>query len=61
MKKMPGKVLLTLCKEHPLFAKLMRTSLITYDAGAIEGPALEDVEVLGLRDRFINYALVDDT
>lgn len=61
MKKMPGKVLVTLCKEHPLVVKLMRTSLITYDARAIKGPALEDVEVLGLRDRFINYALVEET
>jgi hypothetical protein len=47
MKKMLGEVLLTLSNGHTLFAKLMKMALITHDGGALEGPALGEVEVLG--------------
>jgi len=59
-KKTPGDVLLILCDGHTQFAKLMSRSLITDDGEAIEGAALEEVEVLGRVTFFINRALGDD-
>ncbi|HAV1644928.1 TPA: hypothetical protein JG863_000240 [Enterobacter hormaechei subsp. steigerwaltii] len=59
-KRTHGDVLLILCDGHTQFAKLMGRSLITDDGEAIEGSALEDVEVLGRVTFFINRALDDD-
>lgn len=59
-KKTPGDVLLILCDGHTQFAKLMGKALITDDGEAIEGSALEEVEVLGRVTYFINRALGDD-
>ena len=42
-----GDVLHILCDRHTQFAKLIGKALITNDGGAIEGSALEEVEVLG--------------
>lgn len=47
-------VLLILCDGRTQFAKLMGASLITDDGEAIEGTALEEVEVLGRATFFIN-------
>ncbi|WP_409248018.1 hypothetical protein [Enterobacter hormaechei] len=58
--KKPGNVLLILCDGHTQFAKLMGRALITDDGEAIEGAALEEVEVLGRVTFFINRALDDD-
>ena len=58
-KKTPGDVLLILCDGHTQFAKLMGKALITDDGEAIEGPILEDVEVLGRVTFFINHAKDD--
>lgn len=58
-KSAPGDVLLILCEGRTQFAKLMGRSLITDDGEAIEGAALEEVEVLGRVTFFINRA-VDD-
>ena len=58
--KTPGNVLLILCDGHTQFAKLMDRALITDDGEAIEGTALEEVEVLGRVMFFINRALDDD-
>ncbi|MGG5837508.1 hypothetical protein [Huaxiibacter chinensis] len=58
-KKHPGDVFLILSDGHTQFAKLMGGALITDDGEAIEGPALEEVEVLGRVTFFINRA-VDD-
>ncbi|ENT7051811.1 hypothetical protein POF88_13465 [Enterobacter kobei] len=46
-KSAPGDVLLILCDGHTQFAKLMGKVLITDDGEAIEGQALEEVEVMG--------------
>ncbi|HCJ7370443.1 TPA: hypothetical protein NVL56_002388 [Enterobacter hormaechei subsp. xiangfangensis] len=59
-KKTPGDVLLILRDGHTQFAKLMCKALITDDGEAIEGSALEEVEVLGRVTFFINRALDDD-
>ena len=59
-KKTPGDVLLILCDGPTQFAKLMGKALITDDGEAIEGAALEEVEVLGRVTFFINRALDDD-
>lgn len=59
-KKSQGDVLLILCDGHTQFAKLMGKSLITDDGEAIEGPILEEVEVLGRVTFFINRAINDD-
>ena len=58
-KKTPGEVLLILCDGHTQFAKLMGKGLITDDGEAIEGSALEEVEVLGRVTFFINRAIDD--
>ena len=58
-KKTPGDVLLILCDGHTQFAKLMGKGLITDDGEAIEGSALEEVEVLGRVTFFINRAIDD--
>ena len=58
--KRHGDVLLILCDGHTQFAKLMGKALITDDGEAIEGSALEEVEVLGRVTFFINRALDDD-
>ncbi|RSK59738.1 hypothetical protein EJE23_03725 [Enterobacter chengduensis] len=55
-----GDVLLILCDGRTQFAKLMGKSLITDDGEAIEGNALEEVEVLGRVTFFINRAEDDD-
>lgn len=55
-KKPLGDVLLILCDGHTQFAKLMGKALITDDGKAIEGPALEEVEVMGRVTFFINRA-----
>ncbi|WP_411696646.1 hypothetical protein [Enterobacter pasteurii] len=57
--KNPGDVLLILCDGHTQFAKLMGRALITDDGEAIEGSALEEVEVLGRVTFFINRAIDD--
>lgn len=57
--KTPGDVLLILCDGHTQFAKLMGRALITDDGEAIEGSALEEVEVLGRVTFFINRAIDD--
>ncbi|MGQ7033432.1 hypothetical protein ACUN9W_20185 [Escherichia coli] len=59
-KKTPGDVLLILCEGHTQFAKLMGKALITDDGEAIEGPALEEVEVMGRVTFFINRARDDE-
>ncbi|ELR0646071.1 hypothetical protein R3J16_002017 [Enterobacter hormaechei] len=58
-KKTPGDVLLILCDGHTQFARLMGKSLITDDGEAIEGSALQEVEVLGRVTFFINRAIDD--
>ncbi|QDE47320.1 hypothetical protein EIN43_07405 [Enterobacter hormaechei] len=58
--KTHGDVLLILCDGHTQFAKLMGRALITDDGEAIEGAALEQIEVLGRVTFFINRALDDD-
>ncbi len=58
-KSAPGDVLLILCEGRTQFAKLMGRSLITDDGEAIEGTALEEVEVLGKVTFFINRAKDD--
>ncbi|VAE99752.1 Uncharacterised protein [Enterobacter hormaechei] len=52
--------MLILCDGHTQFAKIMGKALITDDGEAIEGSALEEVEVLGRVTFFINRALDDD-
>lgn len=52
--------MLILCDGHTQFAKLMGKALITDDGEAIEGSALEAVEVLGRVTFFINRASDDD-
>ncbi|WP_368746816.1 hypothetical protein [Enterobacter cancerogenus] len=59
-KKRVGDVLLILCAGRTQFAKLMDRSLITDDGEAIEGVALEELEVLGRVTFFVNRALGDD-
>ena len=59
VKKTPGDVLLILCDGHTQFAKLMGRALITDDGEAIEGAALEQIEVLGRVTFFINRAIDD--
>ncbi|MFH3442679.1 hypothetical protein ABK941_23045 [Enterobacter hormaechei] len=59
-KKTPGDVLLILCDGHTQFAKLMDKALITDDGEAIEGTALEEVEVLGRVTFFIYRTQQDD-
>ena len=59
-KKTQGDVLLILFDGRTQFAKLMGISLITDDGEAIEGNALEEVEVLGRVTFFINRAEDDD-
>jgi len=58
-KKHPGDVFLILSDGHTQFAKLMGGALITDDGEAIEGTALEEVEVLGRVTFFINRAIDD--
>ncbi|MER1507596.1 hypothetical protein [Enterobacter hormaechei] len=60
VKKTLGDVLLILCDGHTQFAKLMGDALITNDGEAIEGFALEEVEVLGRVTFFINRVISDD-
>ena len=60
VKKTPGDVLLILCDGHTQFAKLMGEALITNDGEAIEGTALEEVQVLGRVTFFINSMINDD-
>ncbi|NDJ58579.1 hypothetical protein GWD52_16610 [Enterobacteriaceae bacterium 4M9] len=55
-----GDVLLILCDGRTQFAKLMGRALITNNGEAIEGNALEEVEVFGRVTFFINRALDDD-
>ncbi|HIC7827029.1 TPA: hypothetical protein ACW7KR_003790 [Enterobacter hormaechei] len=57
--KTPGDVLLILSYGHTQFAKLMGRALITDDGEAIEGAALEQIEVLGRVTFFINRAIDD--
>lgn len=59
-KKTLGDVLLIMCDGHTQFAKLMGKALITDDGEAIEGPALEEVEVMGRVTFFINRARDDE-
>lgn len=59
-KKTPGDVLLILCDGHTQFAKLMGKALITDDGEAIEGQALEEVEVLGRVTFFINRSTTEE-
>jgi hypothetical protein len=59
-KSVPGDVLLILCERRTQFARLMSQALITGDGEAIEGVALEEVEVLGRVLFFINRAFNDD-
>ncbi|HAV1896654.1 TPA: hypothetical protein JG930_004580 [Enterobacter hormaechei subsp. steigerwaltii] len=57
--KTPGDVLLILSDGHTQFAKLMGRALITDYGEAIEGAALEEIEVLGRVTFFINRAIDD--
>ncbi|HIE5387011.1 TPA: hypothetical protein ACXNPR_000306 [Enterobacter cancerogenus] len=59
VKSAPGDVLLILCEGRTQFAKLMGQVLITDDGEAIEGVALEELEVLGRVTFFINRAIDD--
>ncbi|HDW0968459.1 hypothetical protein [Enterobacter hormaechei] len=59
VKKTSGDVLLILCDGHTQFAKLLGRALITDDGEAIEGSALEQIEVLGRVTFFINRAIDD--
>ncbi|MCK7437184.1 hypothetical protein L8P13_05915 [Enterobacter cloacae] len=59
-KKTQSDVLLILCDGHTQFAKLMGKALITDDGEAIEGTALEEVEVLGRVTFFIYRTQQDD-
>ncbi|MDZ7320770.1 hypothetical protein N4G41_03885 [Kosakonia sacchari] len=60
IKASSGDVLLILCDGHTQFAKLMGKALITDDGEAIEGTALEEVEVLGRVTFFVNSATEDN-
>jgi len=60
VKTCEGDVLLILSDGRTQFAKLMGKALITDDGEAIEGPALEEVEVMGRVTFFINRARDDD-
>lgn len=55
-----GDVLLILCEGRTQFAKFMGQALITDDGEAIEGVALEEVEVLGQVTFFVNRVSGDD-
>ena len=55
-----GDVLLILCEGRTQFAKFMGQALITDDGEAMEGVALEEVEVLGRVTFFVNRAFGDD-
>ncbi|WP_286933616.1 hypothetical protein [Leclercia sp. UBA5958] len=56
-----GQVLLILSGGYTQFAKLQGRSLITDDGEAIEGEAMEEVEVMGRVTFFINRAREDDS
>ncbi len=56
----PGEVLLILTDGHTQFARLQGRALITSDGEAIEGEALEGVEVMGKMSYFIKRALQDN-
>lgn len=58
IKLTPGEVLLILSGGYTQFAKLQGRALITSDGEAIEGQAMEEVEVLGRVSYFIRR--VDD-
>jgi len=51
---MEGHVLLVKCYGRTQFAKLRGRALITDDGEAIEGDAVEEVEVMGRVTFFIN-------
>ncbi|HAH9343226.1 TPA: hypothetical protein HIQ17_002798 [Escherichia coli] len=53
IKLTPGQVLLILTDGHTQFARLQGRALITSDGEAIEGEALEGVEVMGRVSFFI--------
>ncbi|MDS0951287.1 hypothetical protein OSC02_17060, partial [Enterobacter hormaechei] len=55
-----NQVLLILSGGRTQFARVMGRALITDDGEAIEGAALEGVEVLGRVTFFINHARDDD-
>ena len=55
-----GQTLLILIGGRTQFAKLRGRALITDDGEAIEGEAVEEVEVLGRVTFFINSAIEDD-
>jgi len=55
-----GQVLLILSGGRTQFAKLRGRALITDDGEAIEGPAAEEVEVMGRVTFFINGTDADD-
>ncbi|HCO6890813.1 hypothetical protein [Escherichia coli] len=56
----PGEVLLILTDGHTQFARLQGRALITSDGEAIEGEALEGVEVMGKVSYFIRRVQGDD-
>ena len=56
----PGEVLLILTDGHTQFARLHGKALITSDGEAIEGEALEGVEVMGKVSYFIRRVQGDD-
>lgn len=60
IKPTPGQVLLILTGTFTQFAKLQGRALITSDGEAIEGEALEEIEVLGHVTYFIHKAFDDD-
>jgi len=55
-----GQVLLILSGGRTQFAKVMGKALITDDGEAIEGSAVEEVELMGRGTFFMNRAIEDD-
>jgi len=55
-----GQALLILSGGRTQFARVMGRALITDDGEAIEGEAVEEVEVMGRVTYFINSAIEDD-
>lgn len=60
IKLTPGEVLLILTDGHTQFARLQGRALITSDGEAIEGEAVEEVEVMGRVTFFINRTFYED-
>lgn len=56
-----GQVLLILSSRQTQFAKLAEKALITDDVEAIEGAAVDEIEVMGRMTYFINRTAEDES